>query len=181
MSGREQDPDGAFLPSIDRDLIRDLDRHLRNATAIEPAPRPQQPAAPPAAEKRPAASRVDAAGRPRTSDILEAVGHAAASMTAMNTRIQELESKQFELAATNNQLRTKLGDILQSQQTADARLRAETDRADRAEEIAARHLSRCQMLEGDLATALADLNRIAEAITGTLGGSGAAATATRRA
>jgi hypothetical protein len=172
MSGREQDPVGTFLPSIDRDLIRDLDRHLRNATATEATqqPAPSANSAPP--ERRPAA-RPEVPGRPRTSDILEAVGHAAASMTAMNTRIQELEAKQFELAAINNQLRTKLGDVLQSQQTADARLRAETERADRAEEIAARHLSRCQMLEGDLAAALGDLNRVAEAITGALGTSAA--------
>lgn len=163
MSGREQDSIGAFLPSIDRNLIRDLDRHLRNAAPpAEPAaPRQDVPRSEPAAPPQ-------GGLRPSTSDILEAVGQAAASMAAMNARIQELEAKQAELMATNNQLRTKLSEVLQSQQGADARLRAESERAQRAEEIAARHLSRCQALEGDLSAALGDLNRIADAIHGTL-------------
>lgn len=174
MSGREQDSIGAFLPSIDRNLIRDLDRHLRNAAPAAEAPAPRQdPTREPAREAAREANRAEPAAaqgghRPSTSDILEAVGQAAASMAAMNARIQELEAKQAELMATNNQLRTKLSEVLQSQHGADARLRAETERAERAEEIAARHLTRCQVLEGDLSAALGDLTRIADAIHGTL-------------
>lgn len=170
MSGREQDSIGAFLPSIDRNLIRDLDRHLRNAAPAAEAPASRQEPAREAARETNRADPAAAQGghRPSTSDILEAVGQAAASMAAMNARIQELEAKQAELMATNNQLRTKLSEVLQSQHGADARLRAETERAERAEEIAARHLTRCQVLEGDLSAALGDLTRIADAIHGTL-------------
>lgn len=209
MSGREQDSIGAFLPSIDRNLIRDLDRHLRNAAPVAEPPSRQESIRPDPVRQDPLRSeggrpeaarqdmsrqdmarqdptrqeaarqeigRLEAAAaaaqqgglRPSTSDILEAVGQAAASMAAMNARIQELEAKQAELMATNNQLRTKLSEVLQSQQGADARLRAESERAERAEEIAARHLTRCQVLEGDLSAALGDLTRIADAIHGTL-------------
>jgi chromosome segregation ATPase len=141
--------------------MRDLDRHLRNAAS--PSETASHEATP--------SSQSAPISRPSTSNILEAVGQAAASMAAMNARIQELEAKQFELAATNNQLRTKLSEVLQSQQSFDSRLRTETERAERAEEIAARHLSRAQILEGDLSAALGDLTRIAEAINGTLGSS----------
>lgn len=178
MSGRDLEPISAFFPSIDRNLILDLDRHFRRAArpaeSEHPAPEAQSPEpdhvpdAEPHVHETPQPTEATAP-RPSTSEVLEAVELAAASMAAMDQRIQELETRHYELEATNTQLKTKLGELLQLQQAADAKAHSEAERAQRAEQIAAQHLSRAQVLEGDLETALGDLNRIAEAITGSLG------------
>lgn len=178
MSGRDLEPISAFFPSIDRNLMLDLDRHFRkvspSAGSEHPAPEAQSLGPDHVADaeahiqEEPQLTEASTS-RPSTSDVLEAVEQAAASMAAMDQRIQELEARHYELEATNTQLKTKLGELLQLQQAAEAKARAEAERAQRAEEIAARHLSRTQVLEGDLETALGDLNRIAEAITGSLG------------
>lgn len=161
MSGRDAEPIAAFFPAIDRNLMRDLDRHLRGA-APQAAAEPQQ-------QTRPTAQTgMSQLPRPSTSDVLEAVHQAASSLASMGQRIQELESRQVELEGVNTQLREKLGEMLHLQQETDARARAEAERAARGEEIASQHLARAQALEADLETALADLHRIAEAITGTL-------------
>lgn len=152
MSGREQEPIAAFFPSIDRNLMRDLDRQLRSAAPPAEAPPPDLQSE-----------------RPSTADILEAVEQAAASMAAMQARIEELEATQYQLEATNHQLRAKLGELLQSQQAAEATSRADRDHAARAEQIATQYQSRAQLLENDLETALGDIKKIAEAISGALG------------
>jgi DNA repair ATPase RecN len=156
MSGRDHEPIAAFFPSIDRNLMRDLDRQLRSPAPVHEDP-PQEVETP----------------RASTSEILDAVEQAAASLTAMSARIQELEAAQFHLETTNNQLKAKLGELLHNQQSVEAVARADRERATRAEQIAAYHQSRAHALEQDLATALSDLKRIAEAITGTLGMSSA--------
>ena len=148
MSGRERDAIEAFFPSIDRNLMRDLDRHMRTAAPPEPAPVPSLAS---------------------TSDILDAVDQAATAMAAMQARIHELESKQYALEATNAQLKAKLGELLQGQQAVEAMGRADRERATHAEQIAAEHQSRTETLEHDLAGALGDLQKIAAAIHGALG------------
>ena len=169
MSGRDHEPIAAFFPSIDRNLMRDLDRHLRNAA---PSPAPPEPEASFIEEPAPAETLSnDQTARPNTADILSAVEQAASTMSEMTRRIQELEAKQFELESTNDQLKSKLGELLQVHQAAEAAARSERERADQAEQIAAQHLSRAQILENDLETALGDLTRVARAITGSLGAS----------
>lgn len=167
MSGRDTEPVAAFFPSIDRNLMRDLDRHFRGTSSDHEAPAEESPQ--PAAQARQAGGTP--AERPRAAEILEAVDHAAASMHAMSARIHELELHYGELESINNQLRIKLGEVLKTQQATEAALRDERERAERAEAIAAHHLSRAQALESDLEDALTDLRRIAEAISGTLGSS----------
>ena len=90
-------------------------------------------------------------------------------MVAMQARIQELEAKQYEIETTNAQLKAKLGELVQAQQATEALSRADRQRADEAEQMAAQHHSRAQVLENDLETALGDLQKIAEAISGALG------------
>lgn len=165
MSGRELEPISAFFPSIDRNLMRDLDRHLRHA-----APQPHIEPAPQEMDEPAYAAPEQAASRPSTADILDAVEQAAASMGSMTARIHELEGREAELEATNEQLKQKLSELLQRHQAAEAAARGEADRAGRAEQLAAHHVARANGLENDLAAALGDLTRIAEAITGSLGG-----------
>jgi hypothetical protein len=161
MSGREREPLAAFFPSIDRSLIRDLDRQLRHGSSPHDNEDEPEAASPPPAP---------AFTRPSTADVLAAVEQAAASMAQMQARIQELEAKHYDLETTNTQLKAKLGELLHAQQNAESAARTERERANQAEHVAAQHLARVELLEHDLATALNDLNRISQAITGALGG-----------
>lgn len=149
MSGRE--PVAAFFPSIDRNLMAELDRHLRAPQAY-----------PPPAHETPT-SRPDIAG------VVEAVEQAASSIAAMTGRIHELEAHVGRLDAANQDLGLQLSQRAQQHEAAEAKARAQNERAAAAEHIASQHMARADALERDLATALADLNRVTDAIANALG------------
>ena len=163
VSGKDVEPVAAFFPSIDRNLMRDLDRHLRGPQA-DPPPQAAPPTAP------------VAAGHVDISGVLEAVEHAASSMSAMAERIQELEAHSQALEAANHeieshnrQLATQLDDATQQRDAMSANLKAESDRVQRLESLAAHHVSRATGLERDLGVARADLAKVVDAITHALG------------
>ena len=150
MSGRESEPLSAFFPSIDRNLIRDLDRHLRGANV--PAELPSEPPS-----------------RPNISGLVEAVEHAASSMNMMSNRIQDLEAQHLEDEAAYRQLQTQLAETTMRYEAAEASAQAESERAQRAELFAAHHVARVKSLEHELAMAMSDLTRVTDAITNALG------------
>jgi len=158
VSGKDIEPLTAFFPSIDRNLMRDLDRHLRNShEPVEPAPAPQ-------------GARVDISG------VLEAVEHAASSLSAMAERIQELEmhsqaleAHNQDLDSQNQQLTAQLSEAIQQRDAVSASLKAEGERIQRLESLAAHHVSRATGLERDLGVARADLAKVVDAITNALG------------
>ena len=151
MSGRDSDPLSAFFPSIDRNLIRDLDRHLRGTNVPVEAPREPAPA------------------RPNITGLVEAVEHAASSMNMMSTRIQDLESQRLDDEAAYQQLQMQLAETTQRYEAAEASAQAESERAQRAELFAAHHVARVKSLENELAMAMSDLTRVTDAITNALG------------
>ena len=151
MSGRDSEPLSAFFPSIDRNLIRDLDRHLRGTNV--PAELPSEP--PP--------------GRPNITGLVEAVEHAASSMNMMSTRIQDLEAQRLEDEAAYQQLQMQLAETTQRYEAAEASAHAESERAQRAELFAAHHVARVKSLENELAMTMSDLTRVTDAITNALG------------
>ena len=151
MSGRDSEPLSAFFPSIDRNLIRDLDRHLRGTNV--PAELPSEPAP----------------GRPNITGLVEAVEHAASSMNMMSTRIQDLEAQRLEDEAAYQQLQMQLAETTQRYEAAEASAHAESERAQRAELFAAHHVARVKSLENELAMAMSDLTRVTDAITNALG------------
>lgn len=153
MSGKDLEPVTAFFPSIDRNLIRDLDRHLRSTQQTVEAP----------------PETVAVTGRPDIAGVLEAVDHAASSMASMAERIQELEAQNHQLDATNHQLTAQLGEVVQQRDATIANLNTESDRAQRLEALAAHHVSRATALERDLGVTRADLAKVVDAITSALG------------
>lgn len=155
MSGRE--PVAAFFPSIDRSLMAELDRHLR-----APTPRP----APEPAETQ---KQMMPTTRPDIEGVVEAVEQAASSIAAMTQRIQDLEAHNASLEDKNRELSQQLTMMLQRHQSAEANARAHSLRADEAESLAAQHSARAEELERDLGVALADLNRVTDAIANALG------------
>lgn len=163
VSGKDVEPLTAFFPSIDRNLMRDLDRHLRGPQSDAP---PQVAPPPPPAPS----SHVDISG------VLEAVEHAASSMSAMAERIQELEAHSQALEASNQeldshnrQLTSQLHDVSQQRDAVAASLKAESERVQRLESLAAHHVSRATGLERDLGVARSDLAKVVDAITNALG------------
>ena len=178
MSGKDLEPLTTFFPSIDRNLIADLDRHLRG-TRVEAVDVPVEPATlkAPAPTPNPAPS----AGRMDISGVLEAVEHAAASMTSMAERIDELERSNHDLderyrhiEAANQALTLKLAEVTHQHDAAVAALQAESERIQRLESVATHHVSRATGLERELGVARADLAKVVEAITQALGAPGAA-------
>ena len=158
MSGREHQPVTAFFPSIDRNLILDLDRQLRNAAPLtDPTTAPSPPAA-----QRPL-PRANVAG------VVEAVEHAAQSIASMTTRIEELEAHIDGLETTNQHLHAQLGEALQTIQMTESKLRAESERAARIEAVATEQAARAMDLERELSAAHGDLARITDAIAVRLG------------
>ncbi len=174
MSGREHEPVAAFFPSIDRNLILDLDRHLRAnkapPTATPPAPEPAPPpVAPPPAQQFAPPPPSRQIGRPNIASVVGAVEQAAQAITAMTGRIDELENHIGELETVNRQLEGQLGEADQNLQALEGRLRSESDRATRLETIAAQQTSRANDLERELSAVHGDLARVTEAITAALG------------
>ena len=151
MSGRDSEPLSAFFPSIDRNLIRDLDRHLRGTNV--PVEVPSEPAP----------------ARPNITGLVEAVEHAASSMNMMSTRIQDLETQRLDDEAAYQQLQMELAETTQRYEAAEASAQAESERAQRAELFAAHHVARVKSLENELAMAMSDLTRVTDAITNALG------------
>jgi septal ring factor EnvC (AmiA/AmiB activator) len=171
VSGREHEPVTAFFPSIDRNLILDLDRHLRGGKPLPDASGradPAQPATLPAVSvgQLPPAS---AGLRPNIASVVQAVEHAAHSIAAMTARIEELESHIDQLEANNRHFEAQLGEAEQALQLADAKLRTEGERAMRAESAAAHQTARAMDLERELTAVHGDLARVTEAITAALG------------
>jgi conjugal transfer/entry exclusion protein len=157
VSGRDSEPLSAFFPSIDRNLIRDLDRQLRGTHSPVEAAHDA-----PAEDQQPAL-------RPNIAGVLEAVEHAASSMTSMTTRIQELEAHGYGLVTANQRLQSQVDERIRLQEAAEANARAEAERAQRAELFAAHHVARVNALEQELALALGDLAKVTDAITNVLG------------
>ena len=163
MSGRDVEPVTAFFPSIDRNLLRDLDRHLRVPETAEPealvAPAKDMaiPLAPPLAP------------RPTADTLVEAIQHAAATMSAMTDRIEELESSLDALERTHHDTVSQFQETQQLLEASEAALREESERRDRAETLAAHHVARANRLDLELANALGDLTRVTDAIAGALG------------
>ena len=166
VSGKDVEPVTAFFPSIDRNLMRDLDRHLRGPQNDSPPPAPAPAQLAPAQQS----AHVDISG------VLEAVEHAASSMSAMAERIQELEAHSQaletanqDLESHNGQLTTQLHDTAQQRDAMVASLKAEAERVQRLESLAAHHVSRATGLERDLGVARSDLAKVVDAITHALG------------
>lgn len=155
VTGSDLEPVTAFFPSIDRNLIRDLDRQLRGTRDVKPA------------------AAIPSSLRPDIAGVVEAVEQAAASMAAMTQRIQALESHAYQLESSNHHLSGQLAEVSEARDTAEDALRAERERGQRVEAFAAHHVARASALERELDVARADLAKVVEAITNALGSSGA--------
>lgn len=166
LSGRDVEPVAAFFPSIDRNLLRDLDRHLRAPEhadqsapePTEPEPVQQQTTTPPVA-----------ASRPTADALVEAVQHAASTMAAMTDRIEDLEANLAATQRVHHETAAQLEETRQLLGASETALREEGNRRDRAESLAAHHVARANHLEVELANALGDLTRVTDAIAETLG------------
>ncbi len=161
MSGRDHEPVSAFFPSIDRNLILDLDRHLRGSqaassaslpVAMDPIPIPARPGL-----------------RPDVAHVVEAVEQAAHSISTMAARIEDLESHIANLESSNGKLNEKLASSQRHNVDLEARLKAENERAGRIEAVAAQQAGRAAALDRELNAAHGDLARITDAIAATLG------------
>ena len=173
MSGRDHEPIAAFFPSIDRNLILDLDRQLRSGKPLPaPASEPDDLPAQTAPQEPQTAHMADPSrtmSRPNISSVVQAVEHAAQSMAAMSTRIEQLEHHIDDVEASNRQMEAQLVEAEKALLLADTRLRSEDERATRAEGAAAHQTSRAMDLERELSAVHADLARVTEAIAGALG------------
>ncbi len=145
MSGRQL--------AVDRSVILDLNRHLRYTAEQDQVEVSSEPAR---------------AARPDASFLIEAVSNAAVSISSRDERIRQLERQHHEIEDLVDRMKSKLGELLRLQQTTDALAKSEKERADRAEARSHQLQSRVEDLEGDLDSALADLHRIADVITGSL-------------
>ena len=172
MSGRDHEPVAAFFPSIDRNLIRDLDRHLRGGRpATEPTFTPEPEAFAPSAVPVPAPAPGFArqTTRPNIASVVEAVEHAAQSIAAMTARVEELEGH-IHLSETNNrQLEAQLDEAGESVRALEGKLKTEGERAAHLETTSAQHAARALDLERELSSVHGDLARVTEAIAAALG------------
>ena len=150
VTGSDLEPVTAFFPSLDRNLIRDLDRQLRGSRDAQASP-------------------AQRSVRPDIAGVVEAVEHAAASMAAMAQRIQALDSQTYQLESHNQHLATQLADMTEAREAAEEALRAERERGQRVEAFAAHHVSRASALERELDGARSDLAKVVEAINNALG------------
>ena len=151
------------MTGIDRELLRDLDRHLRG---------PQQ-AAPPTAQPD---EQVAATTRADISGVLEAIQFAAASMSALAERVEQLEahSRAFEAANNeleeqNRQLAEQLGEAIRQRDGTEESLKAEQERIERLEVAAAQHVTRANALEHDLVATRTGLSKVVELVRSSLG------------
>ncbi len=161
MSGRDHEPVSAFFPSIDRNLILDLDRHLRGTQVATTA------SVPATMEPLPTPSR--AGLRPDVTHVVQAVEQAAHSISSMTARIEDLETHIANLEAGNSKLNEKLASSQRHVGDLEARLKAENERAARIEAVAAQQAGRAAALDRELNAAHGDLARITDAIGATLG------------
>ena len=150
------------MAGIDRDLLLDLDRHLRGADYAS------VPAA--SASPSPPSTHVDVPG------AVEAVQITAASMTAMAERIQELEAHSQAFQVSNRELEeqgaelaAELNDVVQQRDAFAADLELKMERYRQLESSVAKQVSRSTGLERELKVARTNLARIAEAVGSTLG------------
>ena len=164
MSGRDHEPVSAFFPSIDRNLMRDLDRHLRGAHEIA---RPAPSSTP--SDMQPTTAPARAGLRPDIAHVVEAVEHAGQSMVEMNGRIDELEGHIGQLEGANAKFAERLAVSQQQIVDLEARLKAESERASRIESVAAQQAARAAALDRELNAAHGDLARITDTIAATLG------------
>ena len=107
--------------------------------------------------------------RPNIASVVQAVEHAAQSMASMSTRIDQLEHHIDDLEANNRQMEMQLVEAEKALHLADTKLRAEDERASRAEGIATHQTARAMDLERELSAVHADLARVTEAIAAALG------------
>lgn len=161
MSGRDPEPVSAFFPSIDRNLLLDLDRHLRGTPAASTSVHP------PTTELVPTPARSGL--RPDVSHVVEAVEQAGHSIASMIARIQTLEGHIANLEDANEKLDEKLASAQLQIADLEARLRVEAERSARIEAVAAQQAGRAATLDRELNAAHGDLARITDAIGATLG------------
>ena len=174
MSGRDHEPVAAFFPSIDRNLILDLDRHLRNGKPLpEPVPSSEPRLVADASNSRDLQAlpkpAIASRGKPDIASVVQAVQHAAQSMAAMSARIDDLERHIDDIEASNRQMEAQLNEAEQALHMADNKLRSEDERATRAESVASHQTARAMDLERELSSVHADLARVTEAIAAALG------------
>lgn len=162
MSGRDHEPVSAFFPSIDRNLILDLDRHFRGAPEAAPLSQSLD-----ALDNAPRVPRIGL--RADVSHVVEAVEQAGHSINAMTARIEDLEGHVGNLEATNGKLNEKLSAAQRQVADLEARLKAESERATRIEAVATQQAGRAAALDRELNAAHGDLARITDAIAATLG------------
>ena len=150
--------------TIDRSLLRELDRHLRE-------PREDHQASGPAISASSSLSRVDIAG------ALEAVQLTASSLIAMAERIRELEAhcdafehSNGEVETQNRTLATQLEEIARHRDQLSASLKAEHERVEQLETLTAEHVAHAGRLDRHLGEARADLAAVIEAVSNSLGG-----------
>ena len=150
------------LKGIDRELLEDLDRHLRGAQGDAPPTVPDAP--------NTFTVRADVSG------VLEAIQFAATSMSATADRIEQLESQSQasdaanrELEEQNRQLVIQLGEVTQERDATHASLAAEKERLQRLEALAAHHISRANALEQELAASQADIAKVIELVQNVFG------------
>lgn len=160
MSGRDHEPISAFFPSIDRNLILDLDRQLRGAPAPAVTEGPANMELAPLERNGP---------RPNVTQVVEAVEQAGHSLSSMAGRIDDLESHIANLEAGNSRLSEKLSASQHHVADLEDQLKVEMERAARIEAVAAQQASRAVALDRELTTAYGDLARITDAIAATLG------------
>ena len=150
------------MAGIDRDLLLDLDRHLRGADDAS------MPAA--SASPSPPSTHIDVSG------VVEAVRFTAVSMTAMAERIQELEAHSQAFQVSNRELEeqgaelaAELSDVAKERDALAADLELEKERYRQLESSVAEQVSRSTGLERELSVARTNLEKIAEAVGSTLG------------
>lgn len=161
MSGREHEPLAAFFPSIDRNLMLDLDRHLRGGHIAEPVEPP--------AVMDPTPTPPRSGLRPDVGHVLEAVEHAAQTIVTLTARIEELDRHIDNVEVANEKLSEKLSSSQHHVDDLETRLRNETERANRIEAVATQQAGRAAALDRELNAAHGDLARITDAIAATLG------------
>ena len=163
MSGKD-DP-VAFFPSIDRNLLRDLDRHFMSHRSDMPSEivLDEEALATPSVEEVEEAGTVSVK-TPTAENLVVAVQRTAAALTERSDRIEELERELNAAPRARAAMAVDLEEARRLLQASGDALQGERQRRDQAEALATRHLDQVAQLETQLAKALDDFNLVADAI-----------------
>ena len=151
------------MTGIDRELLRDLDRHLRGPQIDTPPTAPEAHMALPA--------RADISG------VLEAIQFAASSMNATAEHIEQLEAHSKAFDAANQELerpeppaqRCSSGKRYRSVMRLQQALKPRRSARSVSRDLAAQHVSRANAFERELAASQADLAKVTELVRSTFG------------